>query len=242
MSFNPIQLDRLIDGELNEQQRVDFLRECEIEPARYRDVALAFIEAQALSVDLKEMSSLQPMRKSQPIASAEEPVVHAKKRNTPSRFLTPLAVAASMMLMLGVGYRVGRDYVQDGGSTTDPGNSNVATHSRDRNPDSTLANSIGDQQGDAPVATADNRSVQMVVFDQQSNRFHSVPIELMPSHELPDDYLHDSLQTTEFLRRTAQNAGHRLEHRQQFVPIRLDGNRTGIVPLDRYRVVRDQYQ
>ena len=154
-----------------------------------------------------------------------------------------------MMLMLGVGYQVGRDDVQDGssiqngGSTPGSANTAVAANAADKASDSTSANSnAGQPSGLSNGAAADRRSVQVVVFDQQEKQFYSVPIELMPSSELPDDYLIDSARTTEFLRRIAQNAGHGLEHEQQFVPIRLDGNQTGIVPMDRYRVVRDRYQ
>ena len=46
-------IDRLVDGELTEREQHDLLLSCEGDPTRWRDVALAFIEAQTWSTEMK---------------------------------------------------------------------------------------------------------------------------------------------------------------------------------------------
>lgn len=51
------QIDRLVDGELSDDDQRELLQAVDNDPARWRDVALAFLEAQVWSRELKNIGS-----------------------------------------------------------------------------------------------------------------------------------------------------------------------------------------
>jgi hypothetical protein len=59
LSLDDQQLDRLVDGSLEEHDRRDFLIRLENEPDGWRRCALAFLEAQAWAISLKRICRLR---------------------------------------------------------------------------------------------------------------------------------------------------------------------------------------
>ncbi len=63
------EIDALVDGELNDTYRYDLLQRIEQEPAQWRRVALAFLEAQSIQTALRTPSKeIAPLKLIQPAA------------------------------------------------------------------------------------------------------------------------------------------------------------------------------
>ena len=89
-------LDRLVDGELSEQERVDLLRELDGQPTGWRQCALSFIESQLWQHELTRDHAPDP---SQVSAATERPDVR------PMRYVGWLVTAAAVMLAFTFGQR-----------------------------------------------------------------------------------------------------------------------------------------
>jgi hypothetical protein len=92
------QLDLLVDGELNEPDRVELLRRIETEPDGWRRCALAFLEGQGWRQALEGhvYASLQL-----PGTNAALPAPAGRRV---AGWRQPLALAAGMLLMFGLGW------------------------------------------------------------------------------------------------------------------------------------------
>ena len=84
-------LDLLVDNELSEEQRRRLLSHLDRQPDGWRRCALAFLESQSYGSDLGSFAS-EPEAQPAPMPPARR-----------SRFLKPLAVAASLMLAFALG-------------------------------------------------------------------------------------------------------------------------------------------
>ena len=71
MTNNELQLQRLVDGEMNPEERFTFLELAEAEPERWRDIALSFIESQRLDEDLGDLFA--PIESPAPLAIDRAP-------------------------------------------------------------------------------------------------------------------------------------------------------------------------
>ena len=92
-------LQRLIDGEMNARDRQAFLQHADDEPARWREIALAFVEHQRLREDFEGFFVT-----SEPAEPAPSNVIPL-----PTRQRTPWwTIAAGLMFMLGLGFLLGK--------------------------------------------------------------------------------------------------------------------------------------
>lgn len=88
---NPLvrEIDRLIDGELSEQEITQLLQRCDADPAAWKALALGFMEAREVSHVLKEL------------IEAPEPVVSASSPSWYGRRLVTLALSAACLACIG---------------------------------------------------------------------------------------------------------------------------------------------
>ncbi len=104
------QLQRLIDGELDEESRIHFLRDCDEDVAHWRTVALAFVEDQLLRTTIRNEKAMMSTV-TVPVSDCEQgrsglrsSVERAEARL--GGWKNFLAIAASISLLL-VGYWIG---------------------------------------------------------------------------------------------------------------------------------------
>jgi anti-sigma factor RsiW len=98
-----LDLDRLVDGELEESERVSLLERLEMEPAGWRRCAIAFLEAQAMR---DVMSGFSVTAEREPAARGSQ----SPKSKTISRWRGPamwLSAAAAFVLAFVAGWRLG---------------------------------------------------------------------------------------------------------------------------------------
>lgn len=89
------ELSRLVDGEMNTRDCEHFLQKAEQSPEHWREIALAFIEAQKLQEDFKDIF-------------AEEEAPQAPAVPSPQSSPSWWSLAAAMVALLGLGYLLGR--------------------------------------------------------------------------------------------------------------------------------------
>ncbi len=94
-----IRLQRLVDGALDDDERREFLVGLDSAPELWREVALAFVEDQILRSELCATRSSQDVADTARRGTRISPVPAA---------LIVLAIAASLLAMLGVGFRWGQ--------------------------------------------------------------------------------------------------------------------------------------
>ena len=87
-------IDRMVDGELTQAEQCDFLTDCE-EHARWRELALAYVESQTLSTELKSFVG-------------EETATNSRAdHKPPASSWNAWSLAAAVMLSLSLGYGLG---------------------------------------------------------------------------------------------------------------------------------------
>ena len=115
--MDKIELQRLLDGELDHEQRRLLLCQLDQQPTQWRTVALAMLEDQAFQRELKSMGQLsEPMAKTQTVPSMDPVRIVAAKKPTvsegqKSRTLSDpfmvrwgsTALAASLLVGIGIG-------------------------------------------------------------------------------------------------------------------------------------------
>jgi len=241
--------DRLVDGELSETERREFLAGLDSEPNGWRRCALAFLEAQCWKETL--------LRRDAKIAEETDVVVLPKASPRPdtaailrsrrlARLQTAAAMAACLMVALLVGSLLPRDRLspttasapttsasqvaqfQTNRSTSAPGSSGDRTVDR---PESQLAATQHATSPDGPW-----RMVTLTPSDGQdrAGALHLPAVERqnvdegwlqnMPS-AIPDDVL-------QALNRT----GHQVQQRREVIPVPMKDGRRLMVPVDQVDV------
>jgi hypothetical protein len=94
-------LDRLVDGELEEQERRECLARLEADPAGWRRCALAFLEAQAWRSAIGDLAeaAIEPRT-----SAVRTPLVHKRRSSAASHWI---ALAATALLAFTLGWRFG---------------------------------------------------------------------------------------------------------------------------------------
>ncbi len=207
------QFDRLVDDELDEQQRRELLARLDHEPGGWRRCALAFLEAQCW----KQAFRVKPdVRRDAavPVRSEYAPVV-TRHSAWPRRVGTVLAMAASFLVVFWIGSMVERG--RSGLPVSNVGGQ-VATAERTLAPDGlptwrTVA--VSDHSGRAPIST-----VRAVERNNVDDRW----LDSLPS-AMPDN-----------VRQAFQRTGHQIEQHRQLVPVPMEDGRRLVVPVDQVDV------
>lgn len=242
--------DLLVDGELPENARGEFLRGLDRSPDGWRRLALTFLEAQAWRRAMGEL--LAPERDASTSHSEEEgrpirPVARSKRASSSvpawgaNRWIfEAAALAAVFMIALTLGGWLG------GGLGWKP------APSADRRVDLAGQPSASLARPDAPALAEENGTSQLVSPQPVASpwRLVSVPLGIGPDGamtmvDLPVlDAEHPAasetppgpyLQLPQFVDSLRQS-GHAIEHQREYVPVDLpDGSRT-VFPVDRLQI------
>ena len=208
-----MRFDRLVDGQLSEQQRHDLLAGLDDEPGGWRRCALAFLESQcwkqALGAFARE--SLPP---------AEPAAATLPSRSVwPGRLATVLAMAASFMLAMWLGWWVQRDGVGQ------------------------LANNVGTQQplstdlprGDSPAKPW--RIVTVSAPGQGGKPGPAINLPAMERDRLDKQWMQNLPPAIpENVRKALARTGHEIKQRRELVPVPLEDGRQLVMPVDQVDV------
>lgn len=233
--LDPLLLQRLVDGALPSAERAALLKAVEQRPELWREVALAFVEEQIWQSEIRLLGNQQE-------SCSQE---HAARKNAPGnwkrRVVQMMTVAAALLAMLAVGFRLGQWRQQSrladvkategfGGKMEDrsqsPGDVNAQ-----RSVDAVAGNEASTDAG-AMV------QLQLVTDDSGEGRMVQVPVFL--ETEVPDGAWQPAVaESVQSLNRDLRRRGYQLNYRTQYVSGALDEQRQLVVPI---RTVALQYQ
>jgi anti-sigma factor RsiW len=103
-TFDARLLDALVDGELNERERTELLRRCDRSPASWRQLAQAFLEAQAW----RQALTFAERKPGGTPRSLPMPAQRARSRARTFAWISAWAVSALLAFSLGLTERGGR--------------------------------------------------------------------------------------------------------------------------------------
>lgn len=208
--FSSSRLDRFVDGELSESERREVLLAADREPDGWRRLALAFVESQTLSHDLK---SLTPpavnVRHTKPLS----PIVR-----TQWVWLRVTGLVASCLLAFGVGRW----------SDTNRSPKSVAGQR-------TFAPVDGGGKAVAavtPESAERHQTMRLVLDDLLGGPPQSVDVPVVEDSEGdPADYLTGPPVISPEIQRALLRAGRRVHERRQLYEVPLSDGRFGVVPV-----------
>ena len=211
-------IELLVDGELTDERRRQLLLSCENQPERWREVALAFVEAQILRTEVRSLvNDVAPSAQKN-----EQPILKRSRYDWLNR---PWALAAAVLVSIGAGFGLGALVNSIEANVPAASHRELAT-------------------ADAAVDPVPNRAipsgpktVQLVISEPDSNQLRPVEVPLVPASRLdewastlPRDFLPDDI------RRTLQQLGHEVKHKRQLIPVALPDGSRALVPVDNVSV------
>ncbi|HWB00858.1 MAG TPA: hypothetical protein VG713_20340 [Pirellulales bacterium] len=205
-------IDRLVDGELSDQQQRELLLSLEQEPAGWRRCALAFLEAQQWRAQLGEYAKAPPTVEPAPATR------QCATRSSQSSWLarnpgTMFALAASVLVAFGLGLAANR-------FTADrfvPQPNNLAI-------------------GKDPAVPSPVQGVTLVV-DGPNGRNSQVQVPVTENASpAPNWWLAGDQGLPSDIRRALERAGHQIRQQRELLPVQLDDGRRAVVPVDRVEI------
>ena len=220
--------DRLVDGELNEQERRQLLSRLDGEPNGWRRCALAFLESQCwkqtLGDTISRGLSAEPSFKT----------ILATRSPWPGRLSTLAAMAASFMLAFWIGSLVQRTGFDQ---TATPAGSigNIASTAATRpaiqpavEPNTGLAGIVSPKQTPSTpwqtVTVSAPAGSAIRVPARERNNIDQQWLRSLPS-AVPDDVM-----------QAFNRTGHQIEQHRELVPVPLNDGRRLVVPVDQVDV------
>jgi hypothetical protein len=219
------QLDRLVDGELNETDRRELLLQFEREPEGWRRCALAFLEAQCWKQELGVMA------RSPEAGTAKSPAsmpVPASDRRAPSNWryswrqnlATALTLGACFLIALALGLSLRGNWAGGlhPGATALPATAPLPPN----NPQPTLVAQPADELVTIDAANGQTESLRIPrarpdAFGQ--NVAEQGPDAIPPAVE-----------------QAFQRAGHEVVQQREIVPVQMNNGRRMMVPVDHVQI------
>jgi len=239
LNFDDRDLDRLVDGELDEDRRRQLLMELETQPDGWRRCALKFLESQAWGAVIAAEAASQGRKASGGPAAPSQPAAHShqaagatappRPRRRGPRDLRPwlnaLAMAACFLIALNIGlqWRDGQGPVGDSGRSTGQQASNVAPPAA--SPDRAVASRGQASPGWQTVTlavpdAASGGTAQIQLPCRESDQFDEQWLKSLPGAISPE------------ARRALERNGYQVRQHRQLVPLPLEDGRRLVVPVD----------
>lgn len=211
-------IDRMVDGELSDQEQRQLLMACERHPDRWRDMALAYVESQTWRSEFSEFT--KPATAAQAVAAETAAVgiaddarpLPARPRITPWKLLN---VAAMLLLSLTVGYGIGT-----------------------LNFDRTQNDLVGKPSPNPELA----EQVVVWVPDQQSGGLQPMHVPVRNVMNLNQEELDRHNQLSSEVWDALTKNGHQVTRRRMWHPVQLKDGRGAFVPTDDLNVQFTGYQ
>jgi hypothetical protein len=224
--LNDLDLDLLVDGELDEQRRGELLARLENVPGGWRRCALAFLEAQSWTADLRAIR-----QESQAAAQASRRGWQV--RRGPSRLTSVLAMAASFLIALGLGAYF-RGFWSRPGTTADL-TQIAGSLPAVRQSGAAVPPASADTAG--PVSPEVWQTVALPVADGAGGTTESMPLPARVVDHFDPQWL-DSLPPAmpREVISALRASGHEVQQQRQLVPLPLQDGRRLVVPVDQVEV------
>jgi len=235
--------DRLVDDELNEEERRELLSGLDKTPGGWRACAIAFLEAQAwkktFGAMVPERSKAEPTTKSVSLAAPASTPAPTPRHSRPLQWTATItAVAASFLVALVLGLWL-KDMWRSGDGPQ-PGPNMLV---RDDKPSPSVA-------PDEPTPDAPAPDVPLPSSDMPSSPWQLVTLGSPDgtsggSIQLParqcdrlDSNWADSVPQAmpEEVRRALERTGHHVRQRRELVPMEMEDGRNLVVPVDQVDV------
>lgn len=230
--IEPLQLQRLVDGELDLDETRRLLQLAEGEPAAWRRIATTFVENRIWQSEFVDQSETEP----------ENPARHTGDLKLQSTANVPvprswwMSLAASVALALSVGFLIGqRNHVS---------NNEVARADTDQIADSTGTNPVpfalaqAEQQG---TGLDLNPAVyHMQLQDRNGNQYLDSEIPLYVAKQNDDLRLLQDAKLPDSIRQQASDSGYQVQQGIRYVSGRLDDGRQFVIPIRNYRFSPNQ--
>jgi hypothetical protein len=226
-------LDRLVDGELPENDRKALLSALDDEPSAWRRCALAFLEAQSLCGHLREMchkSSTKPAVSETSTPISEAPAKPAPAKPTPARaavappsrfFEICLGTAATLLVAFGLGLWIR--------GVWNPQN-------RSSMGDEFVGSSLGPRTTFAGSSTPWH-TVNLNMNDPETSEPDNIRLPVVEASNVSPEWLHGQRSAMpEHVRESLERSGHRVSQQQRLWPIQLDDGRRLLVPVEQVDV------
>jgi hypothetical protein len=232
-------LDRLVDGELSQDEERQLLRGLDSVPGEWRRCALAFVEAAAFKRELGGLAGEGLSKSTTPQTASPADVLPAASQRvhaTSRRRIWPLAALAASIL---VAFAAGRMLPQ-ARRAVDP-TQNVAVHSNTATPAQQLANVLHPEQAKWPNVL-DPSQVMSLVVTRPDGSVRPVLVPLVDedaASRLAGGITEAGIQSAlpHSVRRQLEDAGYAIQQRRRYAPLPLDGGRRLIVPVEDTQIV-----
>jgi hypothetical protein len=252
--FSRSELDRMVDGELSEDEQRSLLQRLEESPSGWRELALAYVEAAVWKEQFSPKKSstdsgceatlsavIAPIADSQ----VEAAPLSGKPENRQQSAMASAFAAVAVLLVFGLGIWLGRTQIELPAQPTQIADNpqspsaNVANTSPLEGPiDPTTT---VERNTDAPIP----KTVQVVYSDGQSDvwRFVDVPIaDAEPgdgSKQLDEFWNRPESAISPELRADLEKSGHRITESRDLWPAQLPDGRSVVIPVSQIHVANN---
>ncbi|HVX60965.1 MAG TPA: hypothetical protein VHC19_10195 [Pirellulales bacterium] len=247
-------LDLLVDGELDEANRRELLMWCQRDPEGWRQCALAFLEAQSWSRQLRDVGGAAslPTQTAPPsdnpqaagsqtrsaqavIPASRDPLVQRTGlMQSWKPFIGPLAMAASFLAAFGLGL-LARSGWQAGRGTGRPESLSAANLEIARQePDA----AVEQEQGPGyAMPRRENLGQVRLVVDGPGGAEQEIQLPVVESGSMDADFLQNPPAAVPAeIQQMFERMGHQVRQRREMLPLRLKDGRRLIVPVDQVEV------
>jgi hypothetical protein len=219
------QLDRLVDGELNETDRHELLLQFEREPEGWRRCALAFLEAQCWKQELGLVRRTPDAAVAQAPAMPADPATVRKVTSDGravwrQRLATVLTMGACFLIALAIGLNV-----RGINGPHNKDNSNVAATNQ--------TEPLNGPAQPTETLTIDNANGETESLSVPRVR-HSVPGQNNGPGQNIADQGPDAIPRA--VQKELQRTGHEIVQEHQDVPVHLNNGRQFVVPVDHVQI------
>jgi hypothetical protein len=223
--FEPVsigQIDRLVDGELSRDERRAVLMALDHERDGWRQLALAFLESQALRDSLSGRSKATTAPISVAPIGVTRPVIQSRWSSS-----SILAVVASAALMFGLG-RLSTSSMQQASHetvTSAPATYQPSTTSPVEDAQSELV-------ADAGSSVQQQQTLRLELGDGQGGPTQAVEVPMVESTGIrPEDLLAGPSVVPDSVQRALLRSGKRVYEQRQLYEVTLEDGRHGVMPV-----------
>ncbi len=202
-------LDRLIDGELTQDQQRQLILSLETRPDGWRRCAMAFLESQTWRQEFQEIANnCQPIS---PLVTESAVVA-----NRISRPLHPLAIAAGLILAFAIGFAsqimLSTNLAHQSIASGNIAETQTAEESQVTKRE-TLKVTIPSSNGES------EETLELPLIEGDENALASLLTENRPV-------------LSEMALKTLKSTGHQVEQHRAYYPVQLDDGRQAVLPMD----------
>jgi len=217
-------IDRLVDGELTDDDTRAILSAMDRDPDGWRRCALAFVESQAIGRDVRGITA-------ESLNSRANVVTPVPLRDVSRKWSwsTGLALAASLLITFGFGLFCGNDVQFWNPPTGVPGKSPL------------LVNSLPAPTGKASVERW--RTMKLNVHDPSSSKPQQIEVPVREMARIdPNWAASDESAISADVIKALEQSGHVVTRERRLWPIELEDGRRVIVPVEQVEVQEAVYQ